>query len=206
MSIIRTFMFALVLASCMPSSLSASYSDSVQKSFFRIGGLTNVSKPCMPSVCFVVSSSQHPPPYRWRCSVCFYPWSCWADLLPEKFIRPLLTFIKTKGGKKFVLILAFVLSLVFVGVIPTLNFIWSNIFRIWRILLVIPLAYWTLAIISVYSKVLVQGGLEFSRDVLKELKWKRFLLDALTAGLLSPIASNAEKCLVGPIHVRVGFG
>ena len=63
--------------------------------------------------------------------------SCWGDLLPEKFIRPLLTFIKTKGGKKFVLILAFLLSLVFVGVIPTLNFIWSNIFRIWWILLVI---------------------------------------------------------------------
>ena len=60
--------------------------------------------------------------------------SCWADLLPEKFIRPLLTFIKTKGGKKFVLKLAFLLSLVFVGVIPTLNFIWSNIFRIWWII------------------------------------------------------------------------
>ena len=96
--------------------------------------------------------------------------SCWGDLLPEEFIRPLLTFIKTKGGKKFVLILAFLLSLVFVGVIPTLNFIWSNIFRIWWILLVIPLAYWTLAIISVYSRVLVQGFFEFSRAVLKELK------------------------------------
>ena len=105
--------------------------------------------------------------------MCFwikYRPSCWADLLPDKFIRPLLTFIKTKGGKKFVLILAFLLSLVFVGVIPTLNFIWSNIFRIWWILLVIPLAYWTLAIISVYSRVLVQGVFEFSRAVLKELK------------------------------------
>ena len=93
-----------------------------------------------------------------------------GDLLPEQFKKPLLTFIKTKGGKKFVLILAFLLSLIFVGVIPTLNFIWSNIFRIWWILLVIPLAYWTLAIISVYSRVLVQGVFEFSRAVLKELK------------------------------------
>ena len=91
-------------------------------------------------------------------------------MLPEKFIRPLLTFIKTKGGKKFVLILAFLLSLIFVGVIPTLNFIWSNIFRIWWILLVIPLVYWTLAITSVYSKVLVQGIFEFSRAVLREIK------------------------------------
>ena len=96
--------------------------------------------------------------------------SRWGDLLPEKFIRPLLTFIKTKGGKKFVLILVFLLSLIFVGVIPTLNFIWSNIFRIWWILLVIPLTYWTLAIIFVYSRVLVQGVFEFSRAVLKELK------------------------------------
>ena len=87
-----------------------------------------------------------------------------------KIYKTLTDFIKTKGGKKFVLILAFLLSLVFVGVIPTLNFIWSNIFRIWWILLVIPLAYWTLAIISVYSRVLVQGVFQLSLAVLKELK------------------------------------
>ena len=96
--------------------------------------------------------------------------SRWGDLLPEKFIRPLLTFLKTKGGKKFVLILAFLLSLIFVGVIPTLNFVWSNIFRIWWVLLVIPLVYWTIAITSVYSRVLVQGVFEFSRAVLREFK------------------------------------
>ena len=82
--------------------------------------------------------------------------SRWGDLLPKKFIRPLLTFIKTKGGQKFVLILAFLLSLIFVGFIPTLNFIWSNVFRIGLILLVIPMIYWTLAIISVYMRVLAQ--------------------------------------------------
>ena len=96
--------------------------------------------------------------------------SRWGDLLPEKFIRPLLSFIKTKGGKKFALIFAFLLSLIFVGVIPTLNFIWSNIFRIWWILLVIPLVYWTLAITSVYSRVLVQGLFDVSRAVLREVK------------------------------------
>ena len=96
--------------------------------------------------------------------------SRWGDLLPEKFIRSFLSFFKTKDGKKFVLILAFLLSLVFVGVIPTLNFIWSNIFRIWWILLVIPLAYWTLAITSVYSRVLIQGIFEFSRAILRESK------------------------------------
>jgi len=96
--------------------------------------------------------------------------SRWGNLLPEKFIRPLLTFIKTKDGKKFVLILAFLLSLIFVGVIPTLSFIWSNIFRIWWILLIIPLVYWTLAISSVYSRVLIQGIFEFSRAILRELK------------------------------------
>tara|TARA_B100001093_G_C26421483_1_gene840032 strand:- start:230 stop:619 length:390 start_codon:yes stop_codon:yes gene_type:complete len=96
--------------------------------------------------------------------------SRWGDLLPEKFIRPLLSFIKTKGGKKFALIFTFLLSLISVGVIPTLNFIWSNIFRLWWILLVIPLVYWTLAITSVYSRVIVQGLFEFSRAVLRELK------------------------------------
>ena len=96
--------------------------------------------------------------------------SRWGDLPPKKFIRPLLAFIKTKGDKKFALILAFLLSLIFVGITPTLNFIWSNIFRIWWILLVIPLLYWTIAITSVYSRVLVKGLFEFSRAVLRELK------------------------------------
>ena len=35
---------------------------------------------------------------------------------------------------------------------------------------------------------------------------KCFLLDALTAGLLSPIVSNAESVWLRPIHVRVWFG
>ena len=96
--------------------------------------------------------------------------SRWGDLLPEKSLRTLIQFIKRKGGKKFLLILALIFSLVFVGVFPTLNFIWSNIFRIWLIVFVIPLVYWTLAITSVYSRVLVQGVFEFSRAVLKELK------------------------------------
>tara|TARA_Y100001968_G_scaffold209022_1_gene192127 strand:- start:885 stop:1274 length:390 start_codon:yes stop_codon:yes gene_type:complete len=96
--------------------------------------------------------------------------SRWGDLLPEKFTRHFLTFIKTKGGRKFVLILAFLLSLMFAGFIPTLNFIWSNIFRIWLILLVIPLVYWTLAITSVYSRVLAQGFLDILLAVLRELK------------------------------------
>ena len=35
---------------------------------------------------------------------------------------------------------------------------------------------------------------------------KRFLLDALTAGLLSPIVSNTESVWLRPIHVRVWVG
>ena len=72
--------------------------------------------------------------------------SRWGDLLPEKSLRPLIKFIKTKDGKKFVVISALIFSLLIVGVIPTLNFIWSNIFRLWLSLLVIPLLYWVLAI------------------------------------------------------------
>ena len=95
--------------------------------------------------------------------------SCWGDLLPEKFIRPLLTFIKTKGGKKFVLILAFLLSLVFVGVIPTLNFIWSNIFRFSLILLVIPRLFWSFAINSIYVKGIFQAFCKFIIVIFNEL-------------------------------------
>ena len=89
--------------------------------------------------------------------------SRWGDLIPEKSLRPLIKFIKTKVGKKFVVISALIFSLLFVGVIPTLNFIWSNIFRLWLILLIIPLFYWTFAITSVYSRVIVQSFCEFLR-------------------------------------------
>ncbi len=94
--------------------------------------------------------------------------SRWGDLLPDKFIRPLLKFINTKSGKKFVLILVFIFSLIFVGVISTLNFIWSNIFKVWLILIVIPLTYWTLAITSVYTRVLAHGFCEFVRALLAD--------------------------------------
>tara|TARA_Y100001968_G_scaffold254462_1_gene240368 strand:+ start:524 stop:910 length:387 start_codon:yes stop_codon:yes gene_type:complete len=95
--------------------------------------------------------------------------SCWGDLLPKKFTRPFLKFIKTKVGKKFVLISALIFSIIFVGVIPTLNFIWSNIFRVWLILLVIPLLYWVLAIVSVYTRLIVQVFCEFVKVVLDKL-------------------------------------
>ncbi len=92
--------------------------------------------------------------------------SCWGDLLPKEFVRPLQEFVKTKGRKKFLLILAFLFSLIFVGVIPTLSFLWSNIFRLWLIFLIIPLIYWVLAITSVYSRALAQGFSELIRELL----------------------------------------
>ena len=96
--------------------------------------------------------------------------SRWGYMLPEKkTLRPLIKFIKTKGGKKFVLISALIFCLLFVGIIPTLNFIWSNIFRLWLIILVIPIFYWAFAITSVYSKVIVQAFCRFIRVVFHQL-------------------------------------
>ena len=95
--------------------------------------------------------------------------SRWVDLLPQNSLRPLIEFIKTRAGKKFVLISALILSLLFVGVFPTLNFIWSNIFRLWLLLLVIPLFYWVFAITSVYTRVIVRAFCQFIRVVLYKL-------------------------------------
>ena len=95
--------------------------------------------------------------------------SCWLDLLPEKYLRPLIKFIKTKGGKKFVFISTLIFSLLFVGVIPTLNFIWSNIFKLWIILLFIPFFYWAFAITSVYARIIVQAFCRFIRVVFYKL-------------------------------------
>ena len=83
--------------------------------------------------------------------------SLWVELLSEKPLRPLIKFIKTKAGKKFVLIAAVFFSLLFLGVIPTLNLIWSNIFRLWLIIILVPLSYWSLAIASVYGRVVFKA-------------------------------------------------
>ena len=91
--------------------------------------------------------------------------SRWGDFLPEKHLKSLINFIKSKGSKKLILISTLVFSLLFVGVIPTLNFIWSHIFRLWLIFLVIPLFYWVIAITSVYSRVVVQVICKFIRLV-----------------------------------------
>ena len=90
-------------------------------------------------------------------------------MLPEKYSRPLIKFIKTRGGNKFVLISALIFSLLFVGVFPTLNLIWSIIFRLWLILLVTPLFFWTFAITYVYARLIVQVFCRFIRVVFLKL-------------------------------------
>jgi len=90
-------------------------------------------------------------------------------LIPDRFIRPLLKFIERKGSKKFILTATLIFSLIFVGVIPTLNFIWSNLFRFWLILLFIPLSYWAFAITFVYTRVIALALCEFVRVVFDTL-------------------------------------
>jgi len=91
--------------------------------------------------------------------------SRWTEFLSEKQLRPLIKFFTKELGKKFVLVSALILSLLFAGVIPTLNFIWSNIFRLWLILLVVPIFYWAFAITTVYIRVIIQAFFEFIRVV-----------------------------------------
>ena len=95
--------------------------------------------------------------------------SRWGDLLPEKPLRPFIKFIKSKRGHNFFFIAALIFSLLFVGVIPTLSFIWSNIFRLWLTLLVIPFFYWALAITFVYSRVIVQAFSKYIRVLFYKL-------------------------------------
>ena len=98
--------------------------------------------------------------------------SQWGYLLPEKSLKPLIKFIKTKGGKKFVLISSLIFCLLFVGVIPTLNLIWSNIFRLGLILLVIPLFYWVFAITSIYARIIVQAFCRFIGVIFHKLIYR----------------------------------
>ena len=81
--------------------------------------------------------------------------SRWGVLLMDNSKNPFFKFIERKGGKKFILKFALIFSLIFVGVVPTFKLILSNIFRVWWILLFIPIIYWVLAIIFVYTRVIV---------------------------------------------------
>ncbi len=87
--------------------------------------------------------------------------SRWGAFLPDKIVRLFKRLIEKKGGKHFVFILALILSLKFFGFFPTLNFIWSNFFRIGLIIFIIPILYWVLAIISVYTRLIAFVLLEF---------------------------------------------
>ncbi len=95
--------------------------------------------------------------------------SRWGNFIPDRVGEPILKFIERKEGRKFLLKTALIASLIFVGVMPTLNFIWSNIFRVWLILLIVPLAYWSLAIAAVYSRVIALAVCEFAIVVLDNL-------------------------------------
>ena len=86
--------------------------------------------------------------------------SRWGYLLPDKFSRPLLKFIKKKGGRTSVCILLLTFSSFFFGFLTTLNFIWSNIFKVWLFLLIIPMVYWILAILTVYVRVITLALIE----------------------------------------------
>ena len=132
--------------------------------------------------------------------------SRWRDFLPDKCIRPLLILIKTKRGKNFLVILAFLLSFIFVGVMPTLNFIWSNIFRVWLILLFIPLIYWTLAIASVYTRVLCKVVFEFVKaflaSIVKEVT-RRFLTNKYMTRVSTYKVGNYKRVTVPWEHCVV---
>ena len=95
--------------------------------------------------------------------------SRWGDLLPSKFIIPLRKFIRRKGGKKFVLKLVLIFSLLLIGFIPTLDFIWSHIFRVGLFFLVIPLVYWTFVIAFVYARVIFLACCKFLRVIFDNL-------------------------------------
>tara|TARA_B100000965_G_C19469082_1_gene703253 strand:+ start:453 stop:845 length:393 start_codon:yes stop_codon:yes gene_type:complete len=100
--------------------------------------------------------------------------SRWGDLLPEKFIRPFLNLIKNRQSKKFFLLSTLIFSLVFWGIIPTINFIWSNIFRVWLILLIIPLIYWAFAIAVVYTRVIAKVFYKFAKVLIDNLIYPKF--------------------------------
>ena len=93
----------------------------------------------------------------------------WLSFIPKRLEKLILQFIDRKDPKRLVFYITLIFGLVFVGLVPTLKFLFWYLFKIWLICILIPLAYWGLAIISIYSRVVSIILLKFILNILDKV-------------------------------------
>ena len=96
--------------------------------------------------------------------------SLWLSFLPirKKDKNTIKQFIIKKNSKQFIFYSFVICCLIFVGFLPTVNFIFSNFFKIWLIPIIIPIVYWAIAITAVYSRVIAIKLVEIILVVFKK--------------------------------------
>ena len=87
--------------------------------------------------------------------------STWSSHAPKKFVSFYKLSFDKKISRRVVFCLILFCSLIFIGLLPTINFIFSNFWRLWLIPILTCLCYWIVAFVVVY--------LRFIIFVLKEL-------------------------------------
>ena len=79
--------------------------------------------------------------------------STWRSLIPQIIEKPIKKFFIKKSRRRLVFYSVLILSLMFTGLVSTINFIFSNIWKLWLIPIIVCVTYWVLAISAVYLKV-----------------------------------------------------
>ena len=93
--------------------------------------------------------------------------SRWLSFIPKRLEKSISQFIDKKNAKHLAFYTALISCLIFVGFVPTLKFLFWYLFKIWLICILIPLAYWVIAISLVYSRVICIKLVEFILAILE---------------------------------------
>jgi len=80
--------------------------------------------------------------------------STWIGLIPKGIKKRIIQFFSKKNYRCFAFSFLLIICLVFIGFVRTINFIFSNLWIIWLIPVLICLTYWTLALLLVYLRVI----------------------------------------------------
>ena len=95
--------------------------------------------------------------------------SRWLSFIPKRLEKVILRFIDKKNSKQFIFYTALIFCFIFVGFVPTINFIFSNFWRLWLIPIFICMIYWLLAVVAIYSRVIFVVLRDFILSILE--KW-----------------------------------
>ena len=81
--------------------------------------------------------------------------SRWATLLPNRHKKIFILFHSKKKIRLLFIYPILIFFIIFLGFLPTINFVFSNFWRLWLIPILVCLSYWILAVLVIYLKIII---------------------------------------------------